>query len=46
MNGKITFRSLHDLAEFIAHMEYQKVQARFSVYKDQFSQAWILNFED
>jgi len=46
MNGKIVFKHLHDLAEFIAHLEYQKVQSRYIVTKQEFTQYWELCFEE
>ena len=46
MNGKIVFKNLHDLAEFIANLEYHKVQSKWSVTRQQYTQYWELCFEE
>ncbi len=46
MNGKLIFKNLHDLAEFIAHLEYQKVQSKWIVTRHQYTQCWELCFEE
>jgi len=46
MNGKIIFKHLHDLAEFIAHLEYQMVKSKWRVTRQEYTQYWELCFEE